>query len=58
MLLDTSGLLCFFDESDPRHTQPVAAIQPAKAPLLTYNNRPRLFDCLPRSEQRGRLAAH
>ncbi|MBI1766462.1 MAG: type II toxin-antitoxin system VapC family toxin [Acidobacteria bacterium] len=36
MLLDTSGLLCFFDDSDTRHTQAVAAIQSAIT-LLTHD---------------------
>jgi predicted nucleic acid-binding protein len=36
MLLDTSGLLCFFDESDARHQDAVAFFRSAAA-LLTHD---------------------
>lgn len=36
MLLDTSGLLCLFDESDPRHRQ-AGAFYDADAEPVTHN---------------------
>ncbi|MGE0886749.1 MAG: type II toxin-antitoxin system VapC family toxin [Blastocatellales bacterium] len=36
MLLDTSGLYCFFDDSDPRHNDAVALFQAADV-LLTHD---------------------
>lgn len=36
MLLDTSGLLCFFDSSDARHTDAVSLVQSAAA-LITHD---------------------
>ena len=36
MLLDTSGLLCFFDNSDSRHTDALAFFQ-SSATLLTHD---------------------
>ncbi len=36
MLLDTSGLLCFFDGSDARHTDAVGLVQSAAA-LITHD---------------------
>ena len=50
MLLDTSGLLCFFDDDDARHDAAVAHLQSASA-LLTHNYV--LAELVPLSHVRG-----
>ncbi|MDT7602202.1 MAG: uncharacterized protein QOF61_199 [Acidobacteriota bacterium] len=50
MLLDTSGLLCFFDASDWRHAEAVALFQSARV-LLTHDYV--LAEFVPLSQSRG-----
>jgi predicted nucleic acid-binding protein len=54
MLLDTSGLLCYFDAGDSRHQEAVTFFQSAKT-LLTHNYV--LAEFIPLCHARGLNAA-